>query len=99
MPSASTVAKVMALGSRGSVFAACSSHAVNSRSGSSAWVKSPLVNQLGCSIVFVSDILLNAHTAVVRNFGRGRYSGRAAPRLWRPALSGAAIGFGLLLGA
>ena len=35
-------------GVAGSVVVACSSHAVKSRNGSSASVKSPVVNQLGC---------------------------------------------------
>src|SRR5690349_13490416 len=98
MPSASTVAKVMALGSRGSVFAASSSQAENSRSGSSACVKSPVVNQLGCSIAFVSDISLSALTAVSRNLGRVRYNGTPALRLWRGSLGGLVIGLGLMLG-
>jgi len=40
----------MAVGSRGSQRLASSNQAVNSRNGSSASVKSPLVNQVGCSI-------------------------------------------------
>src|SRR3954449_4530613 len=55
-PSASTVASVMAVGSRGSAAAASFSQAAKSRKGSSAAVKSPLVNQLGCSMGAVSDI-------------------------------------------
>src|SRR5215475_476566 len=49
-PSASTVASDMAVGSRGSPFTASSNQAANSRNGSSASVKSPVVNQVGCSI-------------------------------------------------
>ena len=47
----------MALGSPGSWAVASSSQAANSRNGSSAVVKSPDVNQLGCSIGLVSDIV------------------------------------------
>src|SRR5215471_19259448 len=57
MPSASTVASAMALGSAGSVRVASSNQALNSRNGSSASVKSPFINQLGCSIGAVSDII------------------------------------------
>ncbi len=46
-PSASTVASVMAVGSRGSASVASFSQAANNRNGSSAAVKSPLVNQVG----------------------------------------------------
>src|SRR4051794_17608319 len=56
-PSASTVASDMAVGSRGSPRAASSNQAANSRNGSSAAVKSPVVNQVGCSIGADSDIL------------------------------------------
>src|SRR5437899_7858677 len=55
-PSASTVASDIAVGSRGSLAFASSNQAANSRRGSSACVKSPLVNQLGCSIGADSDI-------------------------------------------
>jgi hypothetical protein len=54
------VASVMAVGSRGSEAVASLSQAANSRKGSSAAVKSPLVNQLGCSIGAVSDIVSGA---------------------------------------
>src|SRR5262249_61322586 len=56
-PAASTVASDIAVGSRGSLRAASSNHAANNRSGSSASVKSPVVNQVGCSIGVDSDIL------------------------------------------
>ncbi len=56
MPSASTVASVMALGSRGSEAVASVSQAANSRIGSEASVKSPVVNQVVRSIGGVSDI-------------------------------------------
>jgi surface antigen len=80
----------MAFGSRGSAVVASSNQAVKSRSGSSAWVKSPLVNQLGCSIGFVSDIALK------QSFRRSRYSGTVAARLWRGTLAAAVA---LALGA
>src|SRR5919201_1974623 len=55
-PSASTVASDIAVGWRGSLRAACSNQASNRRKGSSASIKSPLVNPLGCSIGADSDI-------------------------------------------
>src|SRR5580700_8874363 len=56
-PSASTVASAMASGSLGSACLASSNQVAKSRNGSSASVKSPLLNQVGCSIGTVSDIL------------------------------------------
>src|ERR1700683_3233713 len=55
-PSASTVASAMASGLTDSERLASANKAPNSRSGASASVKSPAVNQPGCSIDFVSDI-------------------------------------------
>src|SRR5262245_55291702 len=63
-PSASTVASDMAVGSRGSPFTASSNQAANSRNGSSASVKSPVVNQVGCSIGADSDILRSTKVVV-----------------------------------
>src|SRR5262245_41873875 len=74
-PSASTVASDMAVGSRGSPLAASSNQAPNSRSGSSASVKSPDVNQLGCLIGAESDILRS--TCVVAS--EPRYRGTLGP--------------------
>src|SRR5580704_16695168 len=55
-PSGSTVASAMASGLTGSARLASANQAANSRTGSSAWVKSPPVNHVGCSIGAVSDI-------------------------------------------
>src|SRR5262245_677843 len=74
IPSASTVASVMAVGSRGSLRHASSNQAANRRRGSSASVKSPLVNQVGCFIEADSDILRGAHLrALARVSQRCRY--------------------------
>ncbi len=56
MPSASTVASAMALGSAGSLRVGFLQPLAKSRSGSSAAVKSPTVNPLGCSIGAASDM-------------------------------------------
>src|ERR1700684_3806907 len=55
-PLESTVASAMASGLPGSARLAAANQAANSRTGSSAWVKSPPVNHVGCSIGAVSDI-------------------------------------------
>ncbi len=91
MPFASTVATVMAVGSRGSAALASFSQAANSRKGSSAAVKSPLVNQVGCSIEAVSDILWSARVTrgPTRQCRRCLYNGSPGPRLWR---AGAVVG-------
>src|SRR5262245_64904414 len=65
VPSASTVASDMAVGSRGSALAASSNQAANSRKGSSASVKSPVVNQVGCLIGADSDILWSTHVVAL----------------------------------
>src|SRR3954451_1815021 len=99
-PSASTVASVMAVGSRGSAAVASFSQAAKSRKGSSAAVKSPLVNQLGCSIGAVSDIrgALFVCGAVGSTWRTWRlYSGCGRSRLWRG--SAAAAGLCLALSA
>src|SRR5215470_11832507 len=89
-PSASTVASAIASGSLGSAFLASSNQAANSRNGSSASVKSPLLNQVGCSIGTVSAIsggfLVTgyvpgpAYRVVYHGLG---YSLCARTRLWR----------------
>src|SRR5688572_1526449 len=56
-PPASTVASDIAVGSRGSHLVASSNQAANSRNGSSASMKSPVVNQVGCLIEPDSDML------------------------------------------
>src|SRR3954466_13009813 len=99
-PSASTVASVMAVGSRGSAAVASFSQAAKSRKGSSAAVKSPLVNQLGRSIGAVSDIrgALFLAGAVGSTWRTWRlYSGCGRSRLWRG--SAAAAGLWLALSA
>src|SRR6266403_6182734 len=55
-PSASTVASDMALGSLGSAFTASANQSPNSANGSSASVKSPDVNGVGCLMEVVSAI-------------------------------------------
>ena len=83
--------RVMAVGSRGSAAVASFSQAANSRKGSSAAVKSPLVNQVGCSIEAVSDITRSARVTrgPARQFRRCLYNGSPGPRLWR---AGAVVG-------
>src|ERR1700685_470372 len=51
----------MASGLTGSAFFASANQAANSRTGSSASVKSPPVNHAGCSIEAVSDMLRKIH--------------------------------------
>jgi len=89
----------MALGSRGSDFTASSNQACQRRKGSSAWVKSPLVNHVGASIGAVSDIAHKTLTfrAVPRLPKRPRYKGTRKARLWR--LRAKAIALSLTLGA
>src|SRR5258707_9928388 len=55
-PSVSTVASDMALGSLGSAFTASANQSPNSAKGSSASVKSPDVNGVGCLMEVVSAI-------------------------------------------
>src|SRR5215212_5480583 len=97
-PSGSTVASDIAVGSRGSPFTASSNQACHRRNGSSAWVKSPLVNHVGCSIGAVSDIhkALSFRTAP-RVPRRPRYKATRKARLWR--LRATAIALALTLGA
>src|SRR5438067_930485 len=99
IPSRSTVASDMAVGSRGSPFTASSNQACQSRKGSSASVKSPLVNHIGCSIGAVSDIAHKTLTfrAPPRVPKRPRYKGTRKARLWR--LRATAIALSLTLGA
>src|SRR5437660_232410 len=52
----STVASAMALGSLGSPLTASANHSANSANGSSAAVKSPSVNAVGCLMELVSVI-------------------------------------------
>src|SRR5256885_8655104 len=89
----------MAVGSRGSSFTASSNQACQSRKGSSACVKSPLVNHAGCSIGTVSDIARKTLTfrAAPRVPMRPRYKGTRKARLWR--LRAKAIALALALGA
>src|SRR5674476_1286298 len=99
-PSASIVASVMAVGSRGSEAVASLSQAANSRKGSSAAVKSPLVNQLGCSIGAVSDIVSGAlawplASPVVPN---AAFIVDARARLWRALPLAAGLTLGLACG-
>src|SRR5260370_41958596 len=92
-PSASTVASDMAVGSRGSLALASSNQAANSRKGSSASVKSPLVNQVGCCIGADSDIPRSAQVVVLVPSAQSRQASyRAMPLQWHPALSRLAAG-------
>src|SRR5262245_38078101 len=80
-PPASLVASATASGRPGSLAAASSNQAANSRSGSSASVKSPDVNQIGCLIGADSDILRSTQVvASMPGFRQRLYS--ASPRLW-----------------
>src|SRR4051812_2340095 len=97
MPSSATVASDIAVGSRGSPFTASSNQACHSRSGSSAWVKSPLVNHVGCSIGAVSDIHKTLSFRAARLPRRPRYKGTRKARLWR--LRAKAIALALTLSA
>jgi hypothetical protein len=99
IPSGPTVASDIAFGSRGSAFTASSNQACHSRKGSSASVKSPLVNHVGCSIGAVSDIAQKTFTfrATPRLPRRPRYKGTRKARLWR--LRAKAIALALTLGA
>jgi surface antigen len=99
IPSGSTVASDMAVGSRGSPFTASSNQACQRRKGSSACVKSPLVNHVGCSIGAVSDIARKTliFRAAPRLPVRARYKGTRKARLWR--LRAKAIALALTLGA
>src|SRR5215218_8232722 len=97
MPSGSTVASDIAVGSRGSPLTASSNQACHSRRGSSAWVKSPLVNHVGCSIGAVSDIHKTLSFRATRVPRRPRYKGTRKARLWR--LRAKAIALALTLSA
>src|SRR5258708_15279196 len=79
----------MALGSAGSDRVASENQAANSRKGSSASVKSPLVNPSGCCIDAESDILefqviagVPDRVSVLRSDMRS-YRGCPSARLWR----------------
>src|SRR5882757_3968639 len=86
-PSASTVASDMAVGSRGSARLASSNQAANSRNGASASVKSPDVNQVGCSIGAEPDILRSTHVVASAPSALSRQRlYRAMPRRWHAAL-------------
>src|SRR5216683_1935100 len=86
-PAASTVASDIAVGSRGSLRAASSNHAANNRSGSSAAVKSPVVNQVGCSIGADSDILWRSRVVgSVPSSRSRRLRYRGTSRGWHAAL-------------
>src|SRR5712671_5486019 len=89
----------MAFGSRGSSFTASSNQAWNRLKGSSAVVKSPLVNHVGCSIEAVSDIVHKTlgFRATPRGLRRPRYKGTRKARLWR--LRAKAIALSVMLGA
>src|SRR5205823_11581315 len=98
IPSPSTVASDIAVGSRGSPFTASSNQACQRRKGSSAPVKSPVVNHVGCSIGAVSDIAHKTLTIrAIRVPKRSRYKGTRKARLWR--LRAKAIALSLALGA
>src|SRR5713226_5192139 len=85
-PSASTVASAMASGSLGSACLASSNQAANSRNGSSASVKSPLVNQVGCSIGADSDILRRTYVVALAPGSLFRRAGyRGTSRRWHAA--------------
>src|SRR5262245_48954746 len=94
------VASDIADGSRGSFVFASSNQAANSRSGSSACVKSPLVNHAGCSIGADSDIARSAHVVALvpsvqyRAFGYRAMPGAGAIAL-ALALSGCSFSYQL----
>src|SRR5262245_22926111 len=86
-PSSSTVANDMAVGSRGSLRVASSNQAANSRKGSSASVKSVLVNPARCSIGADSDILRSIRVAASARsslFQQPRYRGTSGS--WHVAM-------------
>src|SRR3954462_11023797 len=97
MPSSATVASDIAVGSGGWPFTASANQACHSRKGSSAWVKSPLVNHVGCSIGAVSDIHKTLTFRAARVPRRARYKGTRKARLWR--LRAKAIALALTLSA
>src|SRR5579883_338562 len=78
----------MASGLTGSACLASANQAANSRSGSSASVKSPPVNPVGCSIEAASDILWGTKLLASRNRGACRQSlyNRPAPQRLPQAL-------------
>src|SRR6266436_2506915 len=73
-PSASTVASDIALGSLGSAFTASANQSPNSANGSSASVKSPDVNGVGCLMEVVSAI--SGVPSCIRPRSRARCSAR-----------------------
>src|SRR5205085_6783407 len=84
----------MALGSAGSLLVASCSHCAKSRKGSSAAVKSPTVNPLGCSIGAVSDMCWSTRMAgplARRAFRLPSYSGTALASLRLATLLGLAL--------
>src|ERR1700690_690734 len=100
MPSASTVASVMAVGSRGSAAMASVSQAANSAKGSSAAVKSPLVNHVGCSIGAVSAIFGSSHVvgSETHRLTLRLYNRCGGLSLWHGLASALALVAGLGLG-
>src|SRR5258705_3797565 len=82
-PSASTVASDIALGSLGSAFTASANQSPNSAKGSSASVKSPDVNGVGCLMEVVSAISRSPdlHPPAVQSVLHVPY-GRALYRTW-----------------
>ena len=91
----------MALGSAGSLRVASSSHWPKSRSGSSAAVKSPTVNPLGCSIGAASDMSWSTRMAgpvARRAFRTSLYSGTAVASLRLAAVLALALGVERLRG-
>src|ERR1700726_2673356 len=77
----------MASGLTGSARLASANQAANSRNGSSASVKSPPVNHVGCSIGAASDILRGIQVFALRDREvnrRSLYNGTGPVRLcWR----------------
>src|SRR6516165_9218818 len=94
-PSSSTVASDMAVGSRGSLRVASSNQAANSCKGSSASVKSLLVNPAGCSIGADSDILRSTRVVAPSSlFQQPRYRGTSGS--WHVAMRRLQAGVWLL---
>src|SRR3981081_4807458 len=84
-PSASTVSSDTAVGSRCARRLASAPQRANSRKGSPASVKSPLVNQVGCSIGPDSD-MLGSILALMPSSLLRRSGYRGRPRGWHVAL-------------
>src|SRR5207244_2271673 len=92
IPAASTVARVSAVGSFGSAFAASLNHSENSRKGSVRSVKSPDVNEFPSLMVAESVIgpeCLQLRAAWFNGVCRPPYKGWDAPRL--SGLAGGAV--------